>query len=106
MNQPLPKAADLVSPFLLRIQWKDGAVTEHRARDLRIACPCAQCVEETTGRRLLDPNSVKQDILLLGSELVGRYALNFVWSDGHRTGIFSWPYLRKLAAAQGDDAPT
>jgi DUF971 family protein len=101
MNSPQPRAVDLVSPFLLRITWKDGVVTEHSARDLRLACPCAGCVEETTGRALLDPRTVPADILLLIQELVGRYALTFTWSDGHKTGIFSWPYLRQLAAREG-----
>jgi len=96
MTESLPKAADLVSPFLLRIRWKDGAVTEHPARSLRLACPCASCIEEGTGKQLLDPATVAQDILLLSVELVGRYALSFVWSDGHKTGIFAFPLLRRL----------
>jgi len=96
MTESLPKAADLVSPFLLRIRWKDGAVTEHPARSLRLACPCASCIEEGTGKQLLDPATVAQDILLLSVELVGRYALAFVWSDGHKTGIFAFPLLRRL----------
>lgn len=99
MNAPVPKAADLVSPFQLRIRWSDGAVSEYAARALRLACPCASCVEEGSGRKLLDPATVKDDILLLVVEPVGRYALTFVWSDGHKTGIFAWPYLRRLAAA-------
>ncbi len=97
MTEVLPKAADLVSPFLLRIRWKDGAVTEHGARALRLRCPCASCIEEGTGRALLDPATVKADILLLAVELVGRYGLTFVWSDGHKTGIFAFAFLRRLA---------
>jgi DUF971 family protein len=46
---------------------------------------------------LLDPRTVKDDILLFGAELVGRYGLTFFWSDGHKTGIFAWPMLRQLA---------
>ncbi|MBL9077386.1 MAG: DUF971 domain-containing protein [Planctomycetes bacterium] len=96
MTNPLPKKAELVTPFLFRIEWKDGAVTEHKARDLRLQCPCASCIEEGTGRPLLDPRTVPDDILLFGSELVGRYGLSFFWSDGHKTGIFHWQRLRAL----------
>jgi DUF971 family protein len=31
--------------------------------------------------------------------VVGRYALNFRWSDGHETGIYSFQYLRDLCDA-------
>ncbi len=97
----VPKAADLVSPFLLRIRWKDGAVTDHSARELRLLCPCASCIEEGTGRALLDPATVANDILLLGLELVGRYGLSFVWSDGHKTGIFAFTRLRETGKEGG-----
>ena len=96
MQQPLPRKAELFSPFTFRIEWKDGNVHEYAARDLRLACPCASCIEEGSGRPLLDPKTVKQNILLLGSELVGRYGLSFTWSDGHKTGIFNWPMLYEL----------
>lgn len=96
MSQPLPRKADLVSPFTFRIEWKDGPIHDYKARDLRLACPCASCIEEGSGRALLDPRTVASDILLLGAELVGRYGLSFVWSDGHKTGIFAWPLLREL----------
>ena len=43
------------------------------------------------------PRTVKDDILLFGAELVGRYGLSFFWSDGHKTGIFAWPRLREIA---------
>lgn len=96
MQQPSPKKADLVSPFTFRIEWKDGVVHDYAARDLRLLCPCATCIEEGSGRPLLDPKTVADDILLLGAELVGRYAMTFMWSDGHKTGIFPWPRLYQL----------
>ena len=95
-DQPQPKKADLISPFEFRIEWKGGDVSTYKARDLRLACPCASCVDENTGAPLLDPKTVKEDIILLGAELVGRYGLSFQWSDGHRTGIFAWPLLKQL----------
>ncbi|MFO1076139.1 MAG: DUF971 domain-containing protein [Planctomycetota bacterium] len=99
-SPPLPKSADLVTPFVFRIQWKDGAVHDLAARELRLQCPCASCIEEGTGRALLDPATVPQDILLLGAELVGRYGLTFTWSDFHKTGIFSWPLLYALGESR------
>lgn len=96
MDQPLPKKADLVTPFVFRITWNDGLVHDYAARDLRLACPCASCVDEGTGRPLLDPRTVADGILLFGAELVGRYGLSFFWSDGHKTGIFHWRRLREL----------
>lgn len=101
MEQPLPKKADLVSPFNFRIEWKDGPVHDYPARDLRLACPCAECVDEGTGKALLVPSTVKEDIILLGAELIGRYGLSFYWSDGHKTGIFAWPRLRSMGTPQG-----
>lgn len=101
MTSPLPRQAELISPFVFRIQWRDGVTHDYAARDLRLACPCASCVEEGTGRALLDPRTVAADILVLGAELVGRYGLSFVWSDGHRTGIFAFPLLRSLGALRG-----
>lgn len=98
-QQPIPKNVELVSPFRVRIEWKDGFVFEHDARDLRLACPCASCIEEGTGRKILDPATVPREIIVLVVEPVGRYALTFTWSDGHKTGIFSWLYLRKLSSA-------
>ena len=94
---PEPRSVELLSPGKLRIQWKDGVVSEYGARQLRLACPCAACVEEGTGRKLLQDDAVRSDVGLLEAELVGRYALSFVWTDRHRTGIFSWRYLRALS---------
>jgi len=98
MDQPQPKKADLVSPLQFRIEWKGGGVSDYRARDLRLACPCASCVDENTGAPLLDPATVAEDIALEGAELVGRGGLACSWSDGHRTGIFAWPMLKQLGA--------
>ena len=91
-----PKKIDVLDTDELQITWEDAAVSRYTPRQLRLACPCAQCVEEWTGRKILDPDSVVEDILLLNVDLVGRYALNFKWSDFHETGIFTFEHLRKL----------
>lgn len=94
-----PTAVDHVGPDHLHVRWDDGGESDYRARQLRLACPCAGCVEEWTGRALLDPSKIPPSLTLLAVELVGRYALNFTFSDGHHTGIFSWALLRGLADA-------
>lgn len=97
-----PVAVDHVGPDHLRIRWADGREDDYRARQLRLACPCAGCVEEWTGRALLAPTSVPLYLTVLAVEPVGRYALTFTFSDGHHTGIFSWELLRRLAEAESE----
>ncbi len=80
----------------LRIRWRDGHTSEYAPRSLRILCPCAGCVDEMTGERILDESRVAVDVHPLSIEYVGRYALQFQWSDGHHTGIYPFDYLRKL----------
>lgn len=84
----------------LGIVWNDGARGAVPLRELRLACPCALCVDEATGERLLKPEQVPQDLALLSLLSVGRYAAGFLWSDGHKTGIYPYPLLRKLTEAR------
>jgi DUF971 family protein len=84
----------------LRITWADGQVCLYQAPALRRACPCAQCVNEWTGQRVLKPEAVSDEIQIGDIAIVGRYALNFVWSDRHETGIYSFRYLRELCEQQ------
>lgn len=83
----------------LRISWKDGRISEYRPRELRLLCPCAGCVDEMTGVRTLRPDMVAEDVYPTAIHYVGRYALQFVWSDGHSTGIYTFDYLRQVAEA-------
>jgi len=66
------------------------------ARALRLSCPCAMCVEEMSGRPLLDPATVPVDVTPTAIHLVGAYGLRVTWSDGHSTGIFPWHRLYAL----------
>jgi DUF971 family protein len=81
----------------ITIEWSDGRETRYSALKLRRSCPCAGCVNEWTGEKMLDDGSISEDIKFSSISIVGRYALNFHFSDGHDTGIFSFSYLWELA---------
>ncbi|HEY6120024.1 MAG TPA: DUF971 domain-containing protein [Pyrinomonadaceae bacterium] len=89
-----PRELKQVDDFSLSITWADGHRCLYRAANLRRACPCAQCVNEWTGQRILAPEA--EETSIRDVSLVGRYALNFRWSDGHDSGIYSFRYLRDL----------
>ncbi|EKD54250.1 MAG: hypothetical protein ACD_60C00105G0008 [uncultured bacterium] len=39
----------------------------------------------------------KEHVNILAIEPVGHYAVKFIFSDGHNTGIYSWPMLYSLS---------
>ena len=82
----------------ITIAWSDEKQNTYKAADLRRACPCAGCVNEWTGEKMLNPKSIPEDISFSSIAVVGRYALNFNFSDGHDTGIFSFKYLREMSS--------
>jgi DUF971 family protein len=79
------------------ISWTDGSTRKVSQRDLRLRCPCASCVDEFTGEPLLDPATVPQTIRVQRLRSVGHYAVAFEFSDGHKTGIYPWEMLRRIA---------
>ena len=81
---------------MLEITWDDAAPRRYDAKRLRRECGCAGCVDERTGVRTLDVNSVPDDIGITHIELVGNYAIKLCFSDGHDTGIYSWDRLYRI----------
>jgi ATP-binding protein involved in chromosome partitioning len=85
-------------PRTLSILWEDGHRDDFDVRDLRLACHCALCVEEMSGRKLLDPKTVRSDVSPRQIVSIGNYAIQPEWSDGHSSGIYSFNDLRALGA--------
>lgn len=92
-----PEAIDVGADGEIRIAWSGGPEVAIPAARLRDLCPCASCVEEGTGRKLLDPTTIPADIRPEQILAVGNYAVQIHWSDGHSTGIYSWQTLREAS---------
>ena len=74
--------------------WDDGHRSPYPHRYLRLRCPCATCVDEMTGLPTLDPDSVGNDVRAVDQLPVGNYGVQFLWSDTHYTGIYTYKVLR------------
>jgi len=73
------------------LTFSDGRVLAAKAFDLRVHCPCAGCVSETTGERMVDITKIPADIFPRDIMPLGHYAVNIIWSDNHSSGIY--PYV-------------
>ncbi len=100
IQQIAPKTIKLAGGHdTLTIEWSDGHVSAYPYHYLREKCPCATCKE---GAGPVSP--ALNPLPILGvkplkperAELVGRYALQIYWSDGHSSGIYSFEFLRSL----------
>ena len=85
------------------IAWSDGTESYLPFTDLRAASPSAETQGERDilgqrhgghGRRNFD------GVQVTGWERVGNYAVRFEFSDGHRTGLYAYDYLKKLGDQQ------
>ncbi len=86
----------------LAIQWSDGQESFVPLPFLRRACPCAACGGEPDVLGNIERPNVTytaDSFQLRGWQLVGGYALQPRWLDGHSTGIYSFQYLRRLQSA-------
>lgn len=95
-----PKELHLIGQELA-ISWSDGEESFLPLEFLRRACPCAACGGEpdVLGQIVRpDVRYTAKSFELRRWDLVGGYAVQPVWGDGHATGIYSYPYLRRLAA--------
>jgi DUF971 family protein len=96
-----PESIDVTPEGGLRIVWPaPGREVTIPPFQLRDQCPCAGCVEEGTGRKLLDPATIPDDIRIRDVKPVGNYAVQLHWSDGHTTGIYSWDTLRRASGLE------
>ncbi|MBA3543794.1 MAG: DUF971 domain-containing protein [Chthoniobacterales bacterium] len=97
-----PKAIEQIGSELA-IQWNDESESFLPLHFLRTACPCAACGgEPDVMGEVVRPNVsyTPQSFELRGWHLVGGYALQPEWADGHNTGLYTYHYLRRIDPAR------
>lgn len=93
---------------VVTISWSDGATCDYPFAGLRAVCPCVACRggHENMGRPA-DKETLRTaqnpDLTLENIQAVGSYAIQFFWSDGHDTGIYTWKYLRDACLEDSDE---
>ncbi len=104
-QMPQPVEIGRANEHDVKIRWQDGHESIYPARELRLACPCAGCLDEVTGAIRIIATNIPQNVHPLKIDLVGRYAISIQWSDGHNTGIYAFDRLRKMCSCcQGQGA--
>ena len=81
---------------VLELQWSHGTY-RLPFRFLRGRCPCASCVNEVTGVRMVDVEDVPLAVAPTNLQFSGNYAIKISWNDRHDTGLFTWEYLELLS---------
>ncbi|MDP0491205.1 MAG: DUF971 domain-containing protein [Verrucomicrobiota bacterium JB023] len=84
----------------MALAWSDGREDYLTLEALRRACPCANCQGEPDALgRVVRPKVQYDDrsFQLMGWEIVGGYAIQPRWGDGHATGLYTYEYLRSLS---------
>jgi DUF971 family protein len=89
----------------LAIKWDNGREDFILLEKLRRSCPCAGCKGEVDimGNVYKNPEKVltPKAFELVRVAMVGGYAIQPVWADGHSTGIYSFDYLGRIAGQRG-----
>lgn len=90
----------------LEIDWADGHRTVYGFEQLRWMCPCAFCRGEAGQPGWLDSGPVltEAQLTLTDLALVGQYALQPTWADGHHTGYYTFGLLRESCPCPEDSA--
>lgn len=101
MNSTTSKAILLLNiqqkdNYSFTIDWSDGTSATYSLSELQKKCPCANCNDEVTGKRVVDPATVQPDVRAVRIKNVGRYAMKIQFTSGCSTGIYDYNMLHKI----------
>ncbi len=93
----LPKKISIADKKYLQILWDDGEGCKILISELRKNCPCAICVTDRQKRPAnYIPLLSNVQLTIKDIKVVGSYALQFIWKDGHDEGIYSYEFLKSF----------
>lgn len=93
-----PVKIKIIENDILWIKWNDETESKINLFKLRKFCPCATCLAERDKQsKNYIPLLISSQVTVKGIEAVGSYAIQISWQDGHNTGIYEYPFLKKLA---------
>jgi len=85
------------------IAWSDETESYLELEFLRRHCPCAACCGESD----VLGNVAKPEVTYTSASFrlrswqeVGGYAIQPTWEDGHKSGLYTFPFLQRLGSAQ------
>ncbi len=94
-----PTKIEIIDGKFLKINWDDGTEDKLALDFLRKNCPCAICTSQPAGSDEMVVRIFGESQTQVASiQVVGQYAINIAWKDGHNTGIYEFDYLKELAA--------
>lgn len=95
MNIPIPDLIELrTQSKTLALRYDDLGLVELSHEFLRVFTPSAEARGHGPGQETLQTG--KRHVAILNVQPVGQYALKFVFSDGHDTGLYTWELLYNL----------
>ena len=80
----------------IRLKFIDGKEVILDNRQVRLACQCAVCINEMTGKKILNPAKIRLDIAPKEITPLGNYAIGIHWNDGHSSGIYPYSLFQQL----------
>lgn len=102
-----PKQIKIIDKDKLSLTWNDNTLSIISLKYLRDECPCAGCKGETILFKTFrppKPTILSPEMYKIKSvDVVGEYAIQIAWKDGHNTGIYTWEYLKILEAGDNNN---
>ena len=100
-SPPLPTEIKLHQKSrILEVAFNDGRAFKLPCEFLRVYSPSAEVRGHGPGQEVLQIG--KKDVQITKIEPVGQYAIQFTFSDGHDTGIYSWDLLYDYGVRQDE----